>query len=183
MEKDKLTQLWNSQEDQSDLSNANVIINTANNQRNTQFVSIGIMSVTVLILVIYAAIYIHSYWNNFTIGLVLMISSLSFRILLEFLSLYRKENQLVSLDHKAFQKYLKKHYKRRLRINYIITPLCYAIYLYGFILLLPYFKREFSESFYLYIVISGIVSLFIIALFILNTIRKELKYLNQLNQN
>ncbi len=183
MEKDKLTQLWNSQEDQSDLSNANVIINTANKQRNGQFISIGIMSVTVLILVIYAAYYLRWDWNSFAIGLVLMISSLSFRIFLEFLSLYRKENQLVSLDHKAFQKYLKKHYKRRLRINYIITPLCFGLYLYGFIMLLPYFKREFSDSFYTYIVVSGIVSLVVIGMFILNTIRKELNYLKLLNQN
>ena len=141
------------------------------------------MSITVLILLIYTIYCISNEWNDLMLGLVLMISSLTFRIFLEFISLYRKESQLVLLDNLAFKKYLKKHHKTRLQVNYIITPICFAIYTFGFTRLLPYFKQAFSEGFYSYVLISGIASLFVLALIVVRSILKESEYLNQLNKN
>lgn len=181
MENDKLTQTWNNQKKDTALTHPDQIIKKAKKQRNEQFIGITVMSVTVLVLLIYT-LYFASNWSNFTLGLVLMISSLTFRIVLEFISLYRKENQLVLLDNIAFQKYLKKHHKLRLKVNYIITPICFGIYIYGFTMLLPYFKQEFSESFYTYILISGWASFFVIGLIIINSIRKERHFLKQLNK-
>jgi hypothetical protein len=182
MKNDKLTRIWNSQKKDSPLSDPELVIRKANKQRSGQFASIAIMSITVLVLVIYAAYYTGSQWNNFSLGLLLMISSLAFRIILEFVSLYRKESRLVTMDNISFQKYLKKHYKLRLKVNYIITPICFAIYLYGFLKLLPYFKREFSEYFYTYILVSGFVSLLILAIIIVQSIVKECNFLQQLNR-
>ena len=182
MKNDKLSQIWNSQTYDSFIENPDHIIKKAKKQRNRQFISIAVMSITVLILVIYATYYVSNNWNNFTLGIVLMISSLAFRIILEFISLYRKESQLVSLDNRTFKKYLKRYYKMRLKVNYIITPICFTIYIFGFIMLLPYFKQMFSKGFYTYILISGFVSLLVIAAIIINTIRKEHIFLNLLNR-
>ena len=181
MKNDILSQIWNSQKSDSIITSSDQIIKKANKQRNGQYISIAVMSVTALILLAYAVYYVGNNWNTFTLGMVLMISSLTFRIVLEFISLYRKENQLVSLDNRSFKKYLKKYYQIRLKVNYIITPVCFAIYTFGFTLLLPYFKEMFSRGFFLYIVISGIVSLIVIAAIIANTIRKEHGFLNSLN--
>ncbi|TCP22884.1 hypothetical protein EV195_11011 [Tenacibaculum skagerrakense] len=175
MENDKLTQLWNLQKNNSSDDTPENIIKLAKKQRSNQFISIGILSITVVILIAYT-IYCSVYkWNNFTIGLLLMISSLVFRIMLEFVSLHKKERQLISLDNKSFQKYLEKHFQLRKKINYIITPLCFAVYTFGFTLLLPYFKQEFSKGFYTYLLISGFLSIFIIAVIVFFSIKKEHK--------
>ncbi|CAL2090379.1 conserved membrane hypothetical protein [Tenacibaculum sp. 190524A05c] len=180
MENDKLNQLWKSQKDNSNTNTPESIIKLAQKQRNGQFLSITILSITVIILIAYT-IYCSVYeWNNFTIGLLLMIASLVFRIALETISLYRKEQQLIALDSKAFQKYLGKHFKLRKIINYVITPICFIIYTYGFTKLLPYFKQEFSEGFYTYILISGFLSILIIAIIVAYSIRRENKFYEEL---
>ena len=182
MKNDKLSEIWNSQQYDSFIENPDQIIKKAKKQRNSQFISIAVMSTTVIILLIYTAYYVGYNWNNFTLGIVLMISSLAFRIVLEFVSLYRKENRLISLDHRSYKKYLKRYYKIRLKVNYIITPICFAIYVFGFTMLLPYFKQMFSKGFYTYILISGIVSFLVIAAIIVNSVRKEHNFLNLLNR-
>ncbi|AUP79464.1 hypothetical protein [Flavivirga eckloniae] len=182
MKNDKLTQTWNRQKNVPPLANPDHIIKKAKKQRSKQFIAIAAMSITVLTLLIYSIYYSSNQWNNFTLGLVLMISSLTFRIILEFVSLYRKESQVISLDNLSFKKYLKRHYKIRSKVNYIITPICFAIYIFGFTRLLPYFEQELSKGFYTYILISGIVSLFVIAIIIVNSILKESHFLNQLNR-
>ena len=111
MENDKLTQLWNSQQENSNNNNPENIIKLAKKQRNNQFISIGILSVTVVILIAYT-IYCSVYkWNNFTFGLLLMISSLVFRIMLEFVSLHKKEQQLISLDTHLFKSIWRNIFK------------------------------------------------------------------------
>lgn len=181
MENDKLTQLWNQNKDNSAITAPEIIIKKAKKQRYGQFIAIAVMSLTVLILLTYSIFTINNQWNNFALGLVLMISSLTFRIILEFVSLYQKENQLISLDSISFKKFLKKHYKLRLKVNYIITPICFAIYVFGFTKLLPYFKQAFSEGFYTYILISGIVSLFVLAVIIVKNILNENDFLKKIN--
>ena len=183
MNKDKLSQIWNSQEKEISLEHPENIIKKAKKQRNGQFISITVMSITVIISLIYATYYVGNNWNKFTLGIVLMISSLSFRIILEYVSLYRKESQLISLDNRSFNKYLKRYYKIRLKVNYIITPLCFAIYIFGFIMLLPYFKQIFSAGFYTYILISGFGSLVVIGVIVIKSILKEQKFLNLLNKS
>lgn len=182
MKKDNLSQIWDSQNNDISLDSPDTIIKKAKKQRKGQFITIAVLAVTVAILVLYAITYISNYWNSFTLGLTLMISSLAFRLILEFVTIYRKENQLVLLDNQSFQNYLKKYLRKRLKINYIITPLCFAIYVFGFIMLLPYFKNEFSEGFYTYIIVSGIISLVVVALIVIYSTIKEHSFLKLLNR-
>ena len=181
MKNDDLSQLWNSQNENPEFEHPEAIVKRANKQRNKQFVSIAIMSTTVLVLVGYAAVYANSEWNAFNWGLLLMISSLSIRVFVEFLTMYIKENQLVLLDAKAFRAYLKKYYRLRLRVNYLLTPICFAVYIFGFVQLLPYFKEAFSEGFYIYLLVSGFGSIAVIAFIVARTVIKELSYLKALN--
>lgn len=182
MENDTLNKLWEIQAKGSLNLSPKEIISKANKQRNNQFISIAVMFVTVAVILIYAFYFAFKQWNTFNLGLILMISSLTFRIIFEFYSLYRKENRLISMPQKAYHAYLQKYYKKRLLINYGITPICVSVYVLGFYLLLPYFKEYLSKGFYLYILISGSISLiFVIAIIIKSTI-KEQRFLKQLHK-
>ncbi len=182
MENDNLNKLWDIQA--NDISNLNPkdIIKKVKKQRNSQYINITIMSLTVAVLIIYAFYYAFNQWNTFNLGLIYMISSLTLRIILEFNSLYRKEKRLISMTQKSYHAYLKKYYKARQKLNYVITPICIAVYIFGFYLLLPYFKEYFSKGFYNYILISGILSLIFVIAIIINSIIKEQRFLKQLHK-
>ena len=120
--------------------------------------------------------------NTFNLGLILMVTSLTLRIILEFYSLYRKENQLISMTQKSYHAYLKKYYKARQMVNYVITPICIAVYIFGFYLLLPYFKKYFSNGFYTYIIVSGVISLIFVIVIIVKSTITEQRYLKQLHK-
>lgn len=182
MENDNLNKIWEIQANDSAKFNPKDIITKAKKQRNGQYISISVMSLTVVILIIYAFYYAFNQWNNFNLGLILMISSLTLRIILEFYSLYRKEKKLISMAQKSYHAYLKKYYKTRLMINYVITPVCIAVYIFGFYLLLPYFKEYFSKAFYNYILISGSISLIVVIAIIINSTIKEQRFLKQLHK-
>lgn len=183
MENDLLDKLWNAQDNDATISDANNIVKQAKKQRKSQYIGIAIMAITVVVLVIYALMYMFDSWNNFNLGLLLMIGSLVFRILLEFGSIYRKESKLITMDSKSYYEYLKKYYKSRLAINYVITPICFALYSYGFYLLLPYFKREFSDGWYTYFLISGFVSIAVLMVIVLRSILKEMNFLKYLQKD
>ncbi|MBF8150829.1 hypothetical protein ITJ86_13030 [Winogradskyella sp. F6397] len=67
-------------------------------------------------------------------------------------------------------------------INFVITPICIAVYIFGFYLLLPYFKDYFSKGFYTYILISGVISLIVVIAIIVKSTIKEQRYLKQLHK-
>ena len=180
MENDQLTELWEMQANDSSNFNPKDIITKAKKQRNSQYISITVMSLTVVVLFIYTFYYAFNHWNTFNLGLTLMITSLTFRIILEFYSLYRKEKQLISMAQKSYFAYLKKYYKARQIINFAVTPICIAVYIFGFYLLLPYFKDYFSKGFYTYILISGIFSIIGVSAIIIKSIIKEKRFLKQL---
>ncbi|WP_445747426.1 hypothetical protein [Polaribacter sp.] len=182
MENDTLQKLWKTQHHNLAKDDPSAIILRAKKQRNGQYFSILIMSITVSILVVYAFIYGFKNWNTFNLGLTLMIGSLTFRIMLEFYSLFRKEIHLISMDHNAYHQYLKKYFKIRLLINYIITPICLLTYSIGFVLLLPYFKSYFSTAFYTYLLVSGFLSIIGVIIIVAKSIIKEMVFLKQLNE-
>ncbi len=179
MKNDTLQQLWDAQEGNLPIESPETIIQKAKSQRRGQWLTIIILSLTVITLVVFALSFVNQ-WNSFFGGLLLMISSLVFRIVLEYISMYRKEGQLIALDNKSFRMYLKTYYKNRLKVNYYITPICFALYVIGFLLLLPYFKRELSSGFYTYIIISGIISLIVLIVIIAHSVKKEQGFLRQL---
>lgn len=181
MKKDRLDQVWNSQNEPARLEDPKSIIAKVDRQRKGQITSITIMTLTIGILTWYALSYTGMVWNNFSLGLVLMVSSLAFRVLLELISMYRKENRLITLDASAFQGYLKRHHSLRQYVNFYITPICFGVYCYGFSKLLPYFKQEFSTGFYHYLLISGVVSIAVIALIVARSIMREHRNLKELD--
>lgn len=102
MENDNLNKLWEMQANDSSNFNPKEIITKAKKQRNRQYTSITVMSLTVILLIIYAFYYAFNQMNTFNLGLILMVTSLTLRIILEFYSLYRKENQLISMTQKSY---------------------------------------------------------------------------------
>ncbi|MEM8583229.1 MAG: hypothetical protein AAGF87_03110 [Bacteroidota bacterium] len=177
MANDELNRVWKSQETDEKLELPDRIIAKAKKHRQKQIIGIVVMSVTVLILVLFTLHYITSYKNDFALGLMLMISSLIFRVILEFAYLLKVENKIVSLDSKSYRSYLKKHYQSRMKINYVVTPLCFGLYIYGFAKLLPFFKKEFSAGFYTYILVSGGISFILLIGLIASSILKENRFL------
>tara|TARA_R110002049_G_C9133216_1_gene559144 strand:- start:105 stop:653 length:549 start_codon:yes stop_codon:yes gene_type:complete len=182
MENDNLSKLWELQGNDSSNFNPKDIITKAKKQRNGQYISITVMTLTAVIIIIYVFYYAFNQWNTFNLGLIFMISSLILRIILEFHSLYRKEKQLISLTQKSYLAYLKKYYKTRQIINCTITPVCITVYIFGFYLLLPYFKEYFSNGFFTYIIVSGVISLIVVIVIIVKSTIKEQRYLKQLHK-
>lgn len=180
MENDLIKNIWNSQSESLQLSDPLSIMKLAKSQRRNQWIGIIIMTFTVLILIYYSIFVSYYQWDNFSLGLILMISTLVVRTLIEVNSIFKKEKELISLNSNDYRNYLNRHYKRRLWINYYLTPVCIIFYAYGFYILLPFFKNEFSNGFYSYILYSGFISIGVITGIILNRInqeRKALKYL------
>ncbi|RXG13249.1 hypothetical protein [Leeuwenhoekiella aestuarii] len=177
MKHDELTPLWKLQQPEFDADSLKALLSKAKKQRSTQWVGIVVMSLTVVILAVYALTFARSQWNAFSTGLSLMIGSLVFRVVLEGMTRYRKEQQLMRLRPEDFQNYLHKHYRQRRLIHFAITPLCFVVYSYGFYLLLPYFKAAFSSGFYQYVLISGWVSILAILILVIYKMRVELRFL------
>ena len=80
MENDNLNKLWDIQANEISNFNPKNIIKKAKKQRNSQYISITVMSLTVVVLIIYAFYYAFNQWNTFNLGLILMISSLTFEL-------------------------------------------------------------------------------------------------------
>lgn len=182
MNSDQLDKLWASQQPAPLKVQAQAIIAKAKNQRKGQVLSILIMATTVLVLIVFTIYTAGGSWSDFTLGLTIMIGSLVLRIALEFASLFQKGNRLVSLDHYSFTAYLKQHYRTRRSINFFVTPLCFAAYIYGFTKLLPSFQQAFSPGFYIYILISGSASLLVLLFIIGKGILREDRFLRQLDE-
>ena len=176
MENDILNQLWNNDDHNPDLVQPETIIQNAKSQRKRQYIGIVVLTTTVLILIVYAVLFFPKSFNNFSLGLLLMIVPLVLRIALEVFSIYKKQSKIVEMSSKNYHNYLKRFYNFRKIVNYIITPLFFGIYIYGLTLLFPYFKREFSEGFYTYLVISGVISLILIGFIIIRGIVKENRF-------
>ena len=180
MDNDKLNQLWNNDSTTPNLIQPEAIVQKAKSNRQRHYIGIVVLSITVVIITIYAVAFFPKNFNNFSLGLLLMIIPLVFRIALEFASIYKKQSKLVEMDSKGYHNYLKRFYSLRKVVNYIITPICFGIYVYGLSLLFPYFKREFSEGFYTYLIVSGIISLMAIAFIIIRGIVKENRFYREL---
>ena len=97
--------------------------------------------------------------------------------------MYSCIQQLDRLVHfSTFLQQSTSFYRKRRVLHFVITPLLYATYIIGFVLLLPVFKQEFSNGVYLYFVFSGFGSLLVLAWFIYKANRKELSVLKKLQR-
>ncbi len=148
--------------------------------RRKQWLTTVTLSMTVLILVAFF-FFISAYKVPVvTLGLLLMISPLAVRIALEIFSIKAIENMDVSTNTSKFKAKIVGYYRNRIKIHFIATPFILALYITGFVLLLPSFKANLSHGFYTYIQVSSVIVLFVLGGLIANTIKKELSALKQL---
>ncbi|APQ17400.1 hypothetical protein [Maribacter hydrothermalis] len=140
-----------------------------------------VLTLTILILVAFL-VYVSGYENvTFLLGIGLMIGSLVARIGLELYSLKKLRNIDFSKNARTFKVDLTKYYSLRKYTHYLLTPLAIIIYAVGFIILLPLFKASLSSGFYIYILVSSVVFLFVFSVFIYKQIKFELNKLKELN--
>ena len=148
--------------------------------KRKQWITTGIIATTALVLIGFF-FYISAYMVPIvTLGLLLMIIPLVFRVVLEILSIRAMEKIDVSTDTSNFKEKMVGYYRNRIKVHFIATPFILALYITGFVLLLPSFKANLSYGFYTYIQVSSVIVLFVLGGLIANTIKKELSALKQL---
>ena len=175
---ENISQNWQNQHIQKTETTSDDIIRKAQLQtqklKHKKWWTIGILGFTILVLgVFYFSVGAHHNWRE-NIGLSLMIFMLLLRIIIELLSKEHLRQIDQSLDFQTYVDKLQQYYKRRTWIHFVLTPIVYLAYFGGFISMLPVFKVELSEGFYLYILISGVVVFIGLALFITFHILREL---------
>lgn len=144
--------------------------------------TIGVLSLVVFILIVYFGTYAGFQFTTFSIGLLLMISSLLVRIILEWISTLQFQQLDRLVDFSTFLRQSTTFYLKRRVLHFVITPLLYATYIIGFVLLLTVFKQEFSNGIYWYFFFSGFGSLGVLAWFIYKANCKELSVLKKLQR-
>lgn len=156
------------------------IIEKTRKIKKKQTITQVVLSVTAIILIGFF-FYVSAYTNpTATLGLFLMIGSLLLRIVIE---IYYKLNDKkfdFSQSVKVVHQKLVRYHKIRLTVNYVLTPILFAAYIIGFVVLLPVFKANLPIGFYTYILWSSFIIFALLALFISYHIRKELRELQGL---
>ena len=156
------------------------IIEKMRRLKTQQTISQVVLSVTAIILIGFF-FYISAYTNSrATLGLLMMIGSLLLRIGIE---IYYKLNDKkfdFSQSAKELHQKLVGYHKIRSIVNYVLTPILFATYIVGFVVLLPVFKANLSGGFYTYILWSSIVIFVVLAVFIGYHIRRELRELRDM---
>ncbi|SHE55622.1 hypothetical protein [Pedobacter caeni] len=148
-------------------------------QRATQL----ILMVTVVALLCFF-LYTSAFKNTqSTWGMLLMISSLFFRVVIEFFSGAKFKSLAPTLQFKEFSKKMMAFYKSRLLIHFLITPVLFILYVIGFMIMLPIFKLHLSAGFYHYVIISSILIFMVLILVISIQITKELRIINEMKRN
>jgi hypothetical protein len=104
-----------------------------------------------------------------------MIVMLIVRIILEINSTAKLKSIKPDLSLTDYSQKVKTFYEGRKKIHLILTPIIYISYFLGFTMLLPTFKVNFSNGFYLYCLVSGYGFFFVFGYFLIRQIRKELK--------
>ena len=170
------------QQHQTPLPNKNVdqIIEKSQGIKRKQQITKIVLGITVIILIAFF-LYVSAYKNTRAFwGLGLMIGSLCIRIIIEYVSGLKKESFPLHQSMKAFNEQLVNYYKSRKITHYLYTPILFAAYVFGFVLMLPIFKQQLSAGFYTYIIISSIITFIALAVLIGFQVIKELKIIKSL---
>ena len=108
-------------------------------------------------------------------GLGIMTGSLVMRMYIEFVMF--KNRFPIDEANIHYKRQLISYYKNRKYIHFIITPLWFAAYIYGFVMLLSNFEQELLGEFYVYIIYSSWVVFLGLAVLIGVQSKKELEIL------
>lgn len=145
-----------------------------------QLITQIVLGVTCVVLIGFF-FYISAYNDKtVSIGLLLMIGSLSLRMLIEYFYTFSTKKILPDETLHTYSEKLKRYYKSRLFISYLVTPVLFISYIAGFIMLLPSFEQNLSSGFYQYILYSSLLIFIILAVLIAIQIRKELSLIRDL---
>jgi hypothetical protein len=182
---EELQSLWNQQSDATPKLNSNEIMAKSHNNirkiKRSHFWTIGILTMLIFTLGYFYFWIFNDKIANQIKGLTLMIIVIIVRIILEIISIFKFSKIDFAGSFKNYTEQLTAFYKFRKITHFIITPLIYLSYFSGFISLLPLFKENLSEGFYLYVVISGIGFLAFFSFFLFKIVRKDLDNVNFLN--
>ena len=179
---DDLQMLWNRQAGSKASTSAADLIGRAEANmkalRMGQLLTIAILATLTAILIAYF-IWVGAHrLNAITVGLGVMIGVILIRIVLEWISVNKLKAIKPDCAMIDFGSRMTKFYRWRRKIHLLFVPAIYISYTAGFVLLLPAFKENLSRGLYLYILVSGFVSLVVLAFFIARQIRKEIRILN-----
>jgi hypothetical protein len=180
----ELQSLWNNQKDAEINTPSDEIITIANNKlkkvKQQHFFTIGILLVTAIVLVCYYLWIDNANTNGKLFGLKMMIIVLVIRILLEIMSILKFKNIKLTASLTQYSTQLISFYQLRKIIHYVLTPIIYFSYCYGFILMLPLFKANLSTGFYNYIISSGVFFLVFFSFILYRTVKSDIENLNYL---
>lgn len=156
------------------------IIKKGKSIRQKQMIGQVVLGSTCVVLIGFF-FYISAYTNKtVSIGLLLMIGSLILRMLVESFFTFSIKNFRPDETLHTYSVKLKRYYKSRLVISYLVTPILFISYIAGFKMLLPAFEQNLSAGFYQYVFYSSWVIFFILAVLIVVQIRKELFMIREL---
>lgn len=173
---------WENQPQESTPNNGSeLIVQKINTIKGKQRIMNLVLLSTIGILTSFF-FYIEAYkYGLVSFALVLMISSLLVRIVIEYISLKRLKQIKITTNVTVFNKNMIAYYKNRVRTHYVSTPIIILLYSVGFIILLPSFKKSLSSGFYNYIICSALIILIVMLFYIRKQIKKELSVLKEIS--
>lgn len=149
-----------------------------NDSRKKHFATLIVLGITLIVIASYA-FYTKAHDLLFISGIGLMIASLLVRIIIEWNSSENLKKINVAEITSGYLQQLTQFYQRRKRIHGRVTVAMFGIYLVGFMLLLPLFKQSMSQVFFIYILLSGLITFSALIYFIGRKTREELQQLNE----
>ena len=179
----KIKETWVNQEEDLSMDNAFYAVKKRIKKVGNQQKIGNIVLVTTIAVLVFYFFAVSGFKNSqMILGMSMMICSLIIRVGIEILSIrkLRKLNALLSTSQ--FRALLIKYYKGRKTVHLVATPLLFVIYILGFVILLPVFKRYLSTGMFWYVVVSSIIIFPVLIVFIAKQIRKELLHFFQLFQ-
>lgn len=175
---DELTRVWQGQKTPGAFADPEKIRRDADTQvrkvRQGHWATILILFITVSILVLLLSIQNDS---RLALGLGLMVSALSIRVVLEYASVRRIGKLQRDQPLTTCRDEMERYYHWRVRLHRVYTPVLYAGYCVGFILMLPSFLQTMSPGLFTAVWVSGLFTLSGFALFMVYVLRKEIKVL------
>lgn len=181
----KLEEIWKQQPAGAKAGADKLMKKAIQQQKTLQFrqrSTIVILFATVLVLVWYFLFYLSIDNTTIRLSAVLMIGSLALRILAELLS----HRQLMHADLlqplKQYVEQFTHFYKWRKWIHFLLTPFVMVCYSLGFIWMLPLFKENMTQGWYLYILISGSIFLIGFSVFLFWNTRREMRILRSMKE-
>ncbi len=143
-------------------------------------IAIGVLSLTLVIVGLFFFQVGAIGAPGYGLPVMLMLGALFFRILAEIWGHIDLGGISPTQSAEAYQRSLLRYYNQRQWVHFVLTPLAFIAYVWGFILLLPTFKASLSGGMYTYILISGPVILLAILALVFVQIRRELRILKSL---